>query len=120
MRSLRVNRRTFWYAVYTGHTALTDSEGRPTGEKVPEYGEPKKFRANVSAANGEYAANAPGMNMDYERSIYTHRTDLPITEDSLIWFDRSPEEGLPANYVVTRVVDGLHGTFYELRRVDRR
>lgn len=119
MRSLRVNRRTFWYALYEGDEPVRDINGYPTGDYTKTYGTPKKFRANVSAANGNYAEYTQGMLKDYERTIYTHRLDLGITEDTLVWYGKTPAEG-EANYIVTRVVDGLHGFFYELRQVDVR
>ena len=116
MRSLNRNKRTIYYALFTGEVDESrDEYGNETGEPVPVYGDAVELRCNVSAATGVDTAQAFGNFTNYSRAMCVADPNCPIDEKTIIWFGVAPSE--PHNYIVTRKADSKNGILYALREV---
>ena len=115
MRSLERNKRTLYFAEYTGEEALYDAEGYETGESKPTYGEIRELRCNISAATGEEAVAAFGTYTNYSRAVCVADNNCPLTVESVVWFGIPTTE--PYNYIVTRKADSKNGIIYALQEV---
>ena len=104
MRTMLINERTFYYALYQGNQ-LVSKDGYYTGEREVTYTEPVAVRANISAARGEANVDQFGANVDYDKVIVTCE-DLPIDENSVLWVDAAPTE--PYDYVVKKVAKSIN------------
>ena len=136
MMAMPINKRTYYYALYTGITEQTDSDGYYTGEKAITYGNPIKDSANISPARGDASVNSFGVLEDYDKIIVygkSSRSETPkIDEYSILWIDRMPElnqDGslktdsngnviTPHDYIVKKVADGLDSIQVAIRKVD--
>ena len=115
MRSLNRNKRSLYYALYTGEAALIDEYGNETGESNPTYGEKIALMSNISAASGQEAVEAFGSFTGYTRTMCVADNSCPIEENSIIWFGAEPEG--PHNYIVVRKADSKNGILYALQEV---
>ena len=115
MRCLKINQRTIHYALYTGKTAETDTDGNFTGDYVETYGTPVALRINVSPAKRYTAIEPFGEESDYTHTMVTDDMNCPITETSLIWI------GIPttdkANFRVVKVARSLNHITYDLEEI---
>lgn len=116
MRSAVINKQTIYYALYTGITDAVDSDGFLTGEKVKTYAEPVEFRINVSPSKGYAKVEPFGIETSYDRVMNTCDLTCPINEETLVWVDKTPQDG-PHNYRVTRVAPGLKNIVYAIQGV---
>ncbi|MBQ6479730.1 MAG: hypothetical protein IJI45_01305 [Anaerolineaceae bacterium] len=121
MRCLKRNQRFFWYALYNGETELTDSDGLYTGEIGPGYETPVQMKANISASKGTADTELFGEDLQYSRTIATDDMNCPITEESILWIERSPvddnNEPVPHNYVVAGIAKSLNSLLIAIREV---
>lgn len=115
MRSLNRNKRLIRYALYTGETAVLDSNGYETGELAPTYGDVTELMCNISAASGEDVVQAFGSFTNYSRVICVADPACPIAEQAVVWFG-VPTDG-PYNYIVTRKADSKNGVLYALQEI---
>ena len=115
MRCLKINRQKIFYALYTGKTAETDTDGNLTGDYVETYAEPVAMKVNVSPAKGKTNIEMFGEEEDYTRSIVTDKMDCPIVESTLLWIGKPVTEN--ANYRVTRVARSLHHITYAIEEI---
>ena len=130
MRTLERNKQTFWYALYVETLEVEDDYGNQTGEKSIVYGNPKKYRANISAAQGETDIRQFGDNVVYDKVIVLN-TDAPdIDEYSILWVDSTPslkngvlvtdsdgEVVTPHDYIVKKVAKSLNSTSIAISKV---
>lgn len=131
MRSLNRNKRTMWYALYSGKKELIDEYGNRTGQFVIEYEKPRMVEANISPASGETGIAQFGENERYDKVIVFADTGIPINEYSVLWIDRIPalnadgelERGgdgealTPHDYVVKQVAKSMNSTAYAVDKV---
>lgn len=116
MRCLNRNKQTLYYALYQGETEEQDSDGNYTGERTITYGDPVKFKANISAARGESALNPFGIETNYSKTIVTDDLNCPIKEDTILWIGKDPTED-PYNYMVVKKAESLNSIMYAIREV---
>lgn len=83
MKSLSRNQTTYYYATYTGKTAVQESN-LYTGEYAPAYSAVTKVRDTISVARGNAEDEIFGVNLDYTRRITT-TANRPIDEYTAIW-----------------------------------
>lgn len=106
MRTMLINEKTFYYALYQGNQ-LVEEDGYYTGERAVTYSEPVAVKANISAARGEAYVDQFGANVEYDKVIVTCK-DLPIDENSVLWIDADPSE--PYDYIVKKVARSINVT----------
>ena len=100
--------KPFYYAQYAGRVARTDEEGHVTGEYDILYSEPVKMKGNVSAGSGSIHTAMWGTNWSFDRVLILADPNTPITDDSVLWIDKTPEQG-SYDYKVKRISRGLNG-----------
>ena len=123
MRDLKRNQQTFYYALYTGVTEVTEPNSTvKTGERIKTYANPVAMKANVSPARGYADLKIFGKGLDYSKTICTCEMDCPITEESVLWIEKSPfgenNTITSYNYIVTQIARGLDNILYAVRKVD--
>ena len=116
MRGLRRNEKPIWYALYQGQVEIIDRNGNRTGEYAPSYSAPVMTRMNIAPAKGVADWNPFGIDTPYTLIAMTFDLKSPISETSIVWVDKSPDE--PHNYVVTRVARSINNICYALLGVD--
>ena len=123
MRTLNRNKTTFYYALYEGKEPVVDDYGNVTGEYEVKYSRPKKFRANISAANGKADVEQFGANVDYDKVIVG---DIfpQIDEYTIMWIDTVPvidNEGkteTPHDYIVKKIARSLNSVSIAVSKVE--
>lgn len=115
MRCLNRNKRSIYYAIYTGNEPITDERGYETGESNPTYGKITELRCNISSASGEDAVEAFGSFTNYTRVVCVADNNCPMAEQTAVWFGVATTE--PYNYIVTRKADSKNGILYALQEV---
>ena len=91
MRVLNRNTRYFYACEFLGIQPFKDSNGNLTGEKIYTYGQPIKFRGNISAARGRLDEELFGINSDHERVIIMDDPKCPIDTAWVLFIDKEPE-----------------------------
>ena len=120
MRTLAINKRQIYYALYQGESYVYDADGNRTGEQSPSYGEPVAISMNVSASRGSASYDPFGINENYTKTLVTDDMSCPIKEDSILWVDVPLMDGETRNkhdYVVTQVARSLNHITYAIREV---
>lgn len=94
MRCLRKNMQTLYYKNLISYDAYINQDGYYDGSLDLQYGEPVKFKANVSgnlAGTGRAADDATiepyGQPLDYDKTIVTDILDLPINYSTVYIID---------------------------------
>jgi len=118
MRSLTRNQQTIKYALYTGKTPVTDTNGLKTGEYALTYGTVKEKDMSVSPSRGIADFDMFGTNLDYSRTMMTCDMSCPINEQTIVWIDRPSDS--PHDYVVVGCAKSINSITYALREVDVR
>lgn len=124
MRTLNRNKTVFYYALYEGKEPIVDDYGNITGEYEVKYSHPKKFTANISAANGKADVEQFGANVDYDKVIVGDGSFPAIDEYSVIWIDTIPiidGEGntdTPYDYIVKKVAKSLNSISVAVSKVE--
>ena len=129
MHILRRNRKNVYYSLYTGRTAVIDSNGLRTGEYNETYTDPVKVKMSVAISSGANNLGSQGMAELKPYGIttgYTHRftTDdmnCPIEEQSLIWYGITPGQTydeVKHNFKVVRKAVSLNYIIYYVKEVD--
>jgi len=100
--------RTFYYRLYTGEVEIVDDYGNPTGQVYKTYAAPVAFKANISPPSGEDVIDIFGAIERYDRVIQTCDMSCPIDENSVLYIDTTPTQGLDGvwsahDYIVSRV-----------------
>jgi hypothetical protein len=122
MRSLKRNKITFWYALFSDKIPVKDEWGNETGQFTNGYLNPVKTRQRVSPNKGEANAEAFGLTADYDRVIITTDT-LPFDEMTVLWINTVPvlnEDGstnTPHDFKVVKVAPDLNVKQYAIKKV---
>lgn len=116
MRDLRRNTQTVYYKLYLGEKEIFDQYGNSTGSYVPTYGELQKAALCVSPNKGAAESEQFGSFLDYDRTMTTARTDIPIDENSVLWLDGADTNGA-WNYVVKKRAPWKNSTQYAISQV---
>lgn len=139
MRTLYRNKRKMFYSLFSGKTPIyaTDSDGniiydevdgvsvaRKTGNYTSGYDLPVEFFGNISGKGGSAKPEEYGTNLDYDATLTMAKDEIPIAENSLLWFENEPtynEDGTvnikSANYRVKRIPPSLNDVVYLLERL---
>lgn len=122
MHNLERNKKTVYYKTYLGETAIVDASGYKTGEYTVNYGVLTSIKAYVSPSRGDSSYDPFGINVDYTNTMLVDDTDCPITESTLLWIDKDPEDGqgnaTPHNYIVKRRAPSFNCIAYAIKEVD--
>lgn len=110
MRSLLRNKQTLYYSLYEGKQEIVDEHGLPTGDYEEMYGELVPFKANVSANRGSTSYNFYGIDTNYSHIVTTTNKDLPIDEETLIYYKDNP-------YFVVKKSISLNGVVLAISEV---
>lgn len=116
MRSLARNKKSFYYALYTGKSEVTDGYGRKTGQYTMTYSTPVLFKANIAPATGVSDLEMFGQNTNYSHVISTSDMTCPIDETSHLWIGVPTTD--PYNFVVVRKAESLNCISYAIREVN--
>ncbi len=129
MKSLRRNKRKFYWCAYLGKTAVKDSGGYETGEVTVSYSPVNEMYANISTARGTSDIEMFGNFNDYDKVLIVDNPEYAMDENSVLFVDKTPNEptGTPPNvvwepqfdYVVKRVSRSLNHAAYAIARVSR-
>ena len=119
MKALRRNKQKIYYANRIGSSELTDEFGDGTGEMLPEYTEAKPIYCNVSASRGIADSEIFGINLDYTKTLTFGTSNVPITEESVLWIGKKPdaEWTVKYNYVVKAIAQSLNFTVIAVKEV---
>ena len=135
MRTSNKNKQTLYYAlqsdeklpIYDGFYTDEDGNQYPldTGEIEYVYIEPVAFKGNISMSGGESEAAEFGLNLsDYNAVLVMNKSEIPITETSLIWFENKPvynDDGRvdehSADYTVVKISPSLNVDKFVLKKV---
>lgn len=135
MRTSNKNKQTLYYAlqsdeklpIYDGFYTDEDGNQYPldTGEKEYVYFEPVAFKGNIAMSGGESEAAEFGLNLsDYNAVLVMNKSEIPITETSLIWFENKPvynDDGRvdehSADYTVVKISPSLNVDKFVLKKV---
>lgn len=124
MRTLNRNKTVFYYALYEGKEPIIDDYGNITGEYDVKYSPPKKFSANISAANGKADVEQFGANVDYDKIIVGDDIFPNIDEYSVLWIDTVPvlnsmgEVNIPYDYIVKKIARSLNSISVAVSKVE--
>lgn len=102
MQNLARNMSTVWYQVYEGQTEIIDSDGNKTGTFQDSYGDLQSAPFMVSPNKGDATLELFGTLLDYDRTLTTADTALPIDEQTILWLDGAPTTGPYTHYVKRR------------------
>ena len=117
MRTQKINRTPFYYALYTGKSMPTDESGFYTGEPAPTYGEPVLYeKANISPATGMSNTEQFGNLENYDKVIVTADMECPVDENSILWIDETDTTN-PHDYIVKRVSKSKNGISIAVAKV---
>lgn len=115
MKVLKLNRRTTYYALYTGDTEVLIDNKR-TGRFKPTYSAPVEFKVNVSATQGHAYVRPFGMWGDFSAIMVTDDMETPFDTNTVFWVDKDPQND-PYNFIVVRVSRSLNSTTIALKEV---
>lgn len=116
MRSLLRNQQPVFYKLYLGDEEIVDEYGNPTGSYVPQYGELRSAMLCVSPNKGNSEVQMFGSLEDYDRTMTTADTSLPIDEDSILWLDGIDTRG-PHNAIVRRRAPWKNSISFAIKNV---
>lgn len=87
MRLLDIDKKTFWYANYTGRTMIETggNSSVPTGERSTSYGTPAQAEGTFSINTGAATPREFGTYIDYDYVIHMDDDVCPFDEDAAIW-----------------------------------
>lgn len=124
MRCMNRNKQVFYYALFKSVEDTTDEYGNVTGEHKIIYGNPQKFRANISAAKGETSTREFGESESYDKVIVMDKDASNIDEYSVLWIDTLPEiaedgtTDTPHDYIVKKVAKSLNSVSIAISKVN--
>lgn len=117
MKCLERNKQTFYYALYKGKVPYTDDDGFESGESKVEYEAPVEMQANISPATGNTSVEQFGNNLDYDKVIVTDDLNCPIDENSVLYINTPPGDGL-FDYIVKKVARSLNSISIAISKVE--
>ena len=142
MRNLKKNKQTMYYALLNktqpvyerdelGNIVYIEIDGVQvpveTGETELVYSKPVEFKGNISTSGGESKETEYGIDStDYDAVLMMMKSDLPITETSIIWHtsdigykdeEKTIVDDKSADYVVKKLAPSLNQFKYLLGKV---
>lgn len=132
MKTMLINKSTFWYALYESSEEIEDEYGNITGEAKNIYADPLSCSANISAAQGETSTRQFGESIGYDKVIVMDNDAPDIDEYTILWVDSTPElddDGAlavdddgnivtPYDYIVKKVAKSLNSVSIAISKVD--
>ena len=122
MRLLARNLQKVWACQFLKSEMIPDQDGRPTGAYRNAYSEPLELDMNVSPNRGEADKEMFGVNLDYERVAIANDIPCPITETSILFVDKRPEQNKDGDYVndyiVVKRAPSINIAAYAIRKVN--
>lgn len=132
MRTLKRNKRKFYYAQYETKVPSINEDGHRTGEYEPLYSNPMETSANISAAKGELITRLFGESENYDKVIVLDNTTPTIDEYTRLWVDIKPkfdttgalvknlsnEIETPHDYIVKKVAKSINSTLVAISKVN--
>lgn len=122
MRCTQRDKRTLWYSLYQGVTAVTDSDGNYTGEHTIAYSTPTKARMNISGGKGQAAIEEFGINTPFSRTLITDDLTTPFDTDTIFWIGIDPIDGegnsIQHNYKCVGISRTINGVMIAIKEVD--
>lgn len=122
MRTMRINKRPFWYCLYSDKEPIEDEYGNETGETRVVYEQPVQMLANISQATGQSNTEQFGNLENYDKVLVTDDLNCPIDESSVLFIDKEPEYTLDGDpmydYTVRRVAKSLNSVSIAVRKVN--
>lgn len=122
MKTLRRNKRPFYYRKYLGRYPIK-KDNYETGEYEHRYSQLKTGFEHISAGRGERYIRDFGVSLEYDRKIFT--TSLDLVEGDILWIGVLPIRRVgnrirftPNNYIVVGVADSLNSKVLAIRRVN--
>lgn len=119
MRTMEINKQTFYYCPYVGSEMQEDEYGNLTGENAPSYGEATPLKGNISEASGRTSTEMFGVHLEYDKVIVMD--DCPLTELDVLFVDKEPEfdgDTPKYDYIVKLVSKSLNHTAIAIKKVD--
>jgi len=122
MKCLWRNKRTLYYATWVGMEETVDEDGNILETNVPSYADPEEWSANISIEEGErfvqsISPEKYGLSVEYDKVIVTDDMSCPISDTTVLWIDKTPEEG-SYDYRVTRISKSLNSITIAVKRVE--
>ena len=90
MNNLARNTKKMFYATLVKADDVLDRHGDNTGTVKKTYSSPVEFEAHLNAGRSSAHGDLFGINVDYNRTLSSTDTSLPITETSLVWYETEP------------------------------
>ena len=110
MRCLERNKTNFEYLPRYGLESDLNDDGEHTGEFRPEYGDPIRYRGNISVPSGQTQNTFYGEDIRYTHTLVMDNPDTEISEyGKILW---KGEE-----YEVVAVRPSLNSVSIALRRM---
>lgn len=122
MKSLKRNKQTIYYALYSSETPILDENGFDTGEVDMGYSKPIELRICVSPNKGDTESTAFGTSLDYDRTMITSES-LGIDEQTILWVDIMPILDATGatitkhDYTVKKVAKSINSSQYAIKKV---
>lgn len=102
MRLLERDKRTFYYANYSGRTMLMDGN-YASGERSTTYGTPTAAKGTFSEPSGAATAREFGTYIDYDYVIHMDGGTCPFDENAAIWYQNATTD--PPDFKVVRIAE---------------
>ena len=118
MRSLMRNRRPVFYKNFVKTEYEETQAGKKTGKKYPVYSDVKIAYGTVSTPNGTATLEMFGTDENYSKTLVLDKPDMDITENSVMWVDKTYAEGEAYDYIVRKVVKNHNFLFVGLKKVN--
>lgn len=118
MRLLDRNKKAFWYCLYNDMEQAVDEDGNYTGEQIKAYSKPIKLEGRITPNAGDSSIENFGVGIEYDKKIILEGTDYPITETTVLFVDKEPEDDvLQYDYTVSAVRPDLNYTVLAIKKV---
>ena len=116
MRTLQRNKRTLYYALYSGVQEATDSDGNYTGEYEVSYATPVKARMNFSGGKGKAEIDIFGVENPFTHTVVTDDLTTAFDTDTIWWIGVSSSG--PHNFRTTGISRTINQVVIALAEVD--
>lgn len=111
------NRRAIKYCNFVS-TTYEEKDGKKTGRKSVVYTDVKTAYGTVSAPSGSTSQEMFGTDLDYDKTVVFDMPTIDMTENSVLWLDRTYAEGVAHDYIVRKITRNINYMFVACRRVD--
>lgn len=91
MKALELNKKLFYYCLFSEKIPIVDEYGNESGESIVTYQDAVPMKANISQATGQSNTEQFGNLENYDKVIVTDDVNCPIDENSVLFIDKEPE-----------------------------